>query len=76
MMEAENTLGTAAFFQGASSLRRSEGGPRSNRLWTLSALGAGKGLFRPRMHIQLPLGTAAYRLGSASSRLTIGIKQR
>ena len=26
-----------AFFQGASSLRRSEGGPRPNRLWTSSA---------------------------------------
>ena len=34
------------FFQGASSLRRSEVGPRSNRLWTLFAPGAGKGLFR------------------------------
>ena len=37
------------FFQGASS-GRSEGGLRLNRLWTLSAPGAGKGLFRPRMH--------------------------
>ena len=35
------------FFQGAFSLRRSEGGPRPNRLWTP---GAEKGLFRPRMH--------------------------
>ena len=38
------------FFQGASSLKRSERGPRLNRLWTLSAPEAGKGLFRPRMH--------------------------
>ena len=37
------------FFQGASS-GRSEGGPRLNHLWTSSTLGAGKGLFRPRMH--------------------------
>ena len=43
------------FFQGTSSLRRSEGGPRPNLLWTSSALGAGKGLFRPRMRIQPPL---------------------
>ena len=35
-----------AFFQGASS-GRSEGDPRLNRLWTSSAPGAGKGLFRP-----------------------------
>ena len=38
------------FFQGASSLRRSEGGPRPNCLRTLSTHGAGKGLFRPCMH--------------------------
>ena len=37
------------FFQGASS-GRSEGDPRLNRLWTLSAPGAGKRLFRPCMH--------------------------
>ena len=44
------------FFQSASS-GRSEGVPRLKRLWTSSAPGAGKGLFRPRMrasssHIQ------------------------
>ena len=38
------------FFQSASSLRRSEGGPMPKRLWTLSAPGAGKGLFRPQMN--------------------------
>ena len=37
------------FFQCASSLR-SEGGPRPNRLWTSSAPGAEKGLFRTRVH--------------------------
>ena len=42
------------FFQGASLLR-SEGGPRLNRLWSSSAPGAGKGLFRPRMH-PAPIG--------------------
>ena len=31
-------------------LRRSEGGPRLNRLWTSSTPGAEKGLFRPCMH--------------------------
>ena len=35
--------------QGVSSLRRSEGDPRPNRLRTLSAPGAGKGLLRLRM---------------------------
>ena len=44
------TVSTMLLIQGASSLRRSEGGPSLNRLWTLSAPGAGKGLFRPRMH--------------------------
>ena len=38
-----------SFFQGASS-GRSKGGPRLNRLWKSSAPGAGKGLFRPRLH--------------------------
>ena len=42
------------FLQGASSLRRSEGGPRLNRLWVSSAPGAGKGLFRPRTHASSP----------------------
>ena len=37
------------FFQGASSQRKTEGGPRPNRLWTLSAPKAEKILFRPRM---------------------------
>ena len=42
-------------FQGASS-GRSAGGLRLNCLWTSSALGAGKGLFKPRMH-QAPISS-------------------
>ena len=37
--------------------RRTEGGLRLNRLWTLSALRAGEGLFRPHMHPVPMLGT-------------------
>ena len=46
---AARGLRKQVFFQGASS-GRSEGGSRLNRLWTSSAPGAGKDLFRRRMH--------------------------
>ena len=40
-------ISSIAYFQCPSSLRRNQGGLRTNRPWTSSALGPGKGLFRP-----------------------------
>ena len=63
-----------AFFQGASaSLRRSEGGPRPNRLWTLSAPGAGKD-YLDHACIQPPY-PAAYQLGNTSPCIITEDKQ-
>ena len=50
MSPASALVHSSPFFQGVSSLRRSEGGSRANHLWTSSTPGAGKGLFRPCMH--------------------------
>ena len=50
-----------AFFKDSLFLkRRSEEGPRLNHLWTLSAPGAGKGLFRPRTHASSPHSNIPY----------------